>query len=323
MKNRICEVLNIEKPIIQAPMLWVTSAEMVAAVSEAGGLGTYGFNGGYDTKVTSVEETAERMRTQIRKIKKLTNKPFAFNYVLPFDGIDFFGDACLQVAIEEEVMHVVAAGYVTESAVKKLKDYGMKVIARPVNPTIEQAQLAERAGADVIVATGFDEGGSAPMNTLGTMSIVPVIADSVDIPVLAAGGIVDSRGVKASFALGAEGVFVGTAFITSEESPASQITKDAIIKFESEETVTLKTAYGHERCLTTQSVTDYMENQTAELKDNEAIVEKITQTFLDGFIKGRLDKGFISVSAAVSLIKEIKTCKEIVSDLYSGVPVAV
>jgi enoyl-[acyl-carrier protein] reductase II len=315
MKNRVCQVLEIEKPIIQGPMLWVTSAEMVAAISEAGGLGTLGVNAGYDTRVSTVEETAERFRSEIRKTKELTDKPFAFNYMLA-DVMDDFSKACLQVAIEENLKHVVAVGDASEKAVKELKKHGFKVIARPAYPSIEAARVLEKAGADVIVATGFDEGGSAPINPIGTMSIVPVIADSVSIPVLAAGGIVDSRGVKASFALGAEGVFVGTAFITSKESPAAQITKESILKYESTDTLTVKTPFGHERCLPTKPVLEAYKTQLGG--DMSEIAEKITKTFLDGFIKGDLDKGFISVNASISLIKEIKTCSEIIDDFFDG-----
>lgn len=300
-------------------MLWVTSAEMVSAVSEAGGLGTLGVNCGYDTKVYSLEETAERMREQIRKIKTLTNKPFAFNYMSGGSGTNLFSEACLQVALEEEVTHVVLIDKsedVNRDEIRRLKNYGLKVIFRALNPTIKNAKAAEAAGVDVIVATGFDEGGGAPARPIGTMSIVPVISDAVNIPVMAAGGIVDYRGVKASFALGAEGVFVGTAFITSVESPASEITKKAIIQTESHEMVTLKTMLGYEHCLPTKAAVERPEEM------ENATMENFSNSFLNGFIKGNLDESYITVNSAISLIKEIKTCKEIINDLFTGVSFA-
>jgi enoyl-[acyl-carrier protein] reductase II len=317
MENRVCKVLGIEKPIIQGPMLWVTSAEMVAAVSNAGGLGTLGFNGGYTTRVNTIEETAERMRGQFRKIRSLTDKPFAFNYgIMEGDG-GLFSKACLDVAIDEGVKYVVAAGDADERQIRALKDAGLTVIFRPIQPSIEAARIGERAGADIIVATGFDEGGSAPENTLGTMSIVPVIADAVDVPVMAAGGIVDSRGVNAAFALGAEGVFVGTAFITSEESPAAQVTKEYIINHESTDTITLKTPVGHERALPTKYIREQMGNK--DIGDIPSRVENVTKAYLNGFITGEFDKGAISVNSAISIIKEIKSCKQIIDDLFDGV----
>lgn len=316
MRNRVCEILNIEKPIVQGPMVWIANAEVVAAVCESGGLGTLGVNAGYNTRVTSIEETAERFRSEIRKTKSLTDKPFAFNFMLA-DELDVFSKACLQVAIEEGMTHVVAGGDASAKAVKRLKDNGFIVIARQAHPSIEGAKILEEAGADVIVATGFDEGGSAPGNPIGTMSIVPIISDAVNIPVLAAGGIVDARGVKASLALGAEGVFVGTAFITSKESPCADITKEVILKYDSTDTLTIKTASGHERCLPTKPAIEAFSNQTSD--DVNAHVERVTQTFLDGFIKGELDKGFISVNASISLIKEIKPVSAIIDNLFKDV----
>jgi enoyl-[acyl-carrier protein] reductase II len=316
MKNRVCEILEIEKPIIQAPMLWVTSAEMIAAVSESGGLGTYGVNGGYEDRVTSVEETAERTREQFKKIKSLTDKPFAFNYMISENG-NVFSDATLKVAIEEGVKVVVAIGQAVESEIKKLKNHGLKVVFRELYPTIEGAKLAEKSGADIIVATGFDEGGTAPVNPIGTMSIVPIIVDAVDIPVMAAGGIADVRGVKASMVLGAEGVLVGTAFIASEECPASYETKKAILKCESTDTLTVRTLFGHERCLPTKLAVERYNNPVSGTPED--MQDHISKGFLNGFIKGELDNGFVSVNAAVSLIKEVKPCKMIIDDLFKNI----
>lgn len=316
MKNRVCNILNIEKPVIQGPMLWVTSAEMVAAVSEAGGLGTLGINAGYKTRVFTVEETAERFRLEVQKTKKLTKKPFAFNCIIS-EEIDPYSKACLQVAYEEGLKHVVAVGGTSEKAIKELKEHNMIIIARPSYPSVEAAKKLEKAGADIIVATGFDEGGCAPSNPIGTFSIVPIISDAVEIPVLAAGGIVDSRGVKASLILGAEGIFAGTVFITSVEGPAADITKEAIINYESTDTLAIRTPYGYERCLPTKIVVDTYSKQAIASPDDSA--ERLTQTYLEGFINGELDKGFISVGASISQINKIKTCEKIIDELFDNV----
>lgn len=322
MKNRVCEILNIKKPIIQAPMLWVTSAELVAAVGESGGLGTYGINGGYSTKVTTVEETTERIRQQFRKIRSLTDKPFAFNYMMSpetneeeLEEINVFSSATLKVALEEGLKVVVAVGEVNTKEIKMLKEHGLTVILRAMYPTVENSVAAEAAGADIIVATGFDEGGSAPINPIGTMSIVPMIADAVKVPVMAAGGIVDSRGVNASFALGAEGVFVGTAFITSTENPASDIAKQAIVNAEGTDTVTFRTLLGYERCLPSKPAVEKYEKFMDGQSDDD-LVENMTSGFLQGFIHGQLDNGYASVSSAISMIKEVRPCAEIIEEMF-------
>ncbi|EBA3919090.1 hypothetical protein EE88_11830 [Salmonella enterica] len=197
--NRICQILGIEKPVIQGPLSWLTDARLVAAVSNAGGLGVLGPNAGLtaETAVSTPEETAEKMREEIRKTKKLTEKPFGVN-LIPTPENDIWTPPILQVIKEEGVKAVVYTGYgegaIITSLFNELKASGIAIIYRDINPTPENTRLAEKAGADIIVATGFDEGGTLPGTALGTFSIVPLIADSVkSVPVMAAGGITDSR----------------------------------------------------------------------------------------------------------------------------------
>lgn len=233
--NRICQILGIEKPVIQGPLSWLTDARLVAAVSNAGGLGVLGPNAGLtaETAVSTPEETAEKMREEIRKTKKLTEKPFGVN-LIPTPENDIWTPPILQVIKEEGVKAVVYTGYgegaIITSLFNELKESGIAIIYRDINPTPENTRLAEKAGADIIVATGFDEGGTLPGTALGTFSIVPLIADSVQsVPVMAAGGIADSRTARAAHALGAEGVFAGSVFIGTEESRVPQSVKDKII----------------------------------------------------------------------------------------------
>lgn len=233
--NRVCQILGIEKPVIQGPLSWLTDARLVAAVSNAGGLGVLGPNAGLtaETAVSTPEETAEKMRAEIRKTKKLTEKPFGVN-LIPTPENDIWTQPILQVIKEEGIRAVVYTGYgegaVIPELFDELKAAGIAVIYRDINPTPENTRLAEEAGADIIVATGFDDGGTLPGTALGTFSIVPLIADSVvNIPVMAAGGITDSRTAKAAHALGAEGVFAGSVFIGTEESRVPKSVKDKII----------------------------------------------------------------------------------------------
>lgn len=160
--NRITEILNIKYPIVQAPMSWLTSAELVASVSNAGGLGVLGANAGQSTITTSVEETTERMRQEIRKVKQLTDKPFGLNILFAQDMS--FSAPLIDLALEEKVP--VLAGVMVDNTdfsamIKDLKSKGLKIILRPTVPTIENCQQAEKNGADILVVTGFDSGGLA------------------------------------------------------------------------------------------------------------------------------------------------------------------
>ena len=233
--NRISQILGIEKPVIQGPLSWLTDARLVAAVSNAGGLGVLGPNAGLtaETAVSTPEATAEKMREEIRKTKRLTDKPFGVN-LIPSPENDIWTPGILQVIKEEAVKVVVYTGYgqgaIIPALFEELKAAGITIIYRDINPTPENTREAERAGADIIVATGFDEGGTLPATALGTFSIVPLIADAVEhVPVLAAGGIVDKRTARAAHALGAEGVFAGSVFISTEESRVPQGVKEKIV----------------------------------------------------------------------------------------------
>lgn len=165
--NRICEILGVEKPVVQAPMTWITSPELVAAVSNAGGLGVLGFNAGFEDGKATPEETAEEMRKQIRKTKELTDKPFGMNVMTAaFDGAGF-SKATIQVCVEEKVPVLVAIGALDVGQVKEWKQAGFRIIYRDMYPTVASAKAAEEAGVDIVVATGCDEGGGMPVEERG------------------------------------------------------------------------------------------------------------------------------------------------------------
>ncbi len=324
--NKVTEILNIKYPIIQAPMAWITSAELVAAVSNAGGMGVLGPNAGQTTVTTDPIETGERMRTQIRKTRTLTDKPFAVNYMIP--GIEneganelssIYSDAILKVIIEEKVPNIVAVGDMNETVIKHLKALGLTVIYRALDPTIESAEQAEAAGADIIVATGFDEGGGMPSQSIGTFSIVPIIADSVSIPVVAAGGIVDDRGFKAALVLGAEGAYIGTAFMVAEECVTADICKQDIINTESTDLLLYKALPSYWRATPHKLGLDLYEKSEQGVSVLEiAKLMKGTQGPKIAQLDGDLDNGINSVNSAISLIKEIRTCKAIIEDMVGG-----
>lgn len=315
--NRVTEVLGIKYPIIQAPMSWVTSAELVAAVSNAGGMGVLGPHAGQNINSNDPEEIGERLRKEIQKTKQLTNKPFGVNYLLVEDSQEDHPttNQILKVCIEENVKVIVAVGFPNEQGIKKLKELGFTVIFRDTNPTVTGAKAAEAAGADIIVATGFEAGGVAPSNQVGTMTIVPLIVDAVSIPVMATGGIVDKRTVNAAFALGAEGVYLGTRFIVTKESPASEVSKQDIIKHGSEDLILIKTTFGS----FLRSTPHTLALQTKKLASEGGSAEIRGQAFKLGMLDGKLDEGIINVSSSIDHIKEIKTCKEIVNELMEDI----
>ncbi len=312
--NRVCEILGIEKPVVQAPMTWITSPEMVAAVSNAGGLGVLGFNAGFETGKATPEETAEEMRRQIRRTKELTDKPFGMNVMTSaFDGAGF-SKATIQVCIEEKVPVLVAIGALDAEQVKEWKAAGFKIIYRDMYPTVTSAKDAEAVGVDILVATGCDEGGGMPVEATGTMVKTALMADAVSIPVLAAGGIVNEAMAKASACVGAEGAYAGTRFVLSKECRAAQATKDDILNTGADDLIVLTEADGY---LKWRSTPHKVAKEAIE-ENMKGNMKPSTGSFFFGMLKGDLDAGINSVSSAASLIKSIDSCEEIVNELARG-----
>ncbi len=312
--NRVTEILGIAYPIVQAPMSWVTSAELVAAVSNAGGMGTLGPNAGQQTLPKDLPEYALRLKQEIVKTKQLTDKPFGINYFTGPEGSENspFNEHTLKVAIEEKVDILVVVGASNRPEIERLKSLGFTVVFRELHPSVSGAQAAEQAGADIIVATGFDEGGSTPEMPLGTMTVVPMIVDAVKIPVMAAGGITDKRGVDAVFALGAEGVYLGTRFIASDESPAHPQAKQDILRHGAEDLILVRTGRGgfwratpHELARAAKALSD------TEINTSFAQLGNLKTAMLDG----RLDQGINTVSSGIQFIGEIKSCSAIINEL--------
>lgn len=318
MKNRVAERLGIKYPIIQGPMAWLTDAKLVAAVSNAGGLGILGPGAGQNEPNSSPTETMERMREEIKKTRELTDKPFGV--VILVDTDMRFTEPLLEMIIEEKVAVALVnglSGTDYSDTFKKLKEAGIKIVFRPLDPTIENAKMAEKLGADVYVATGFDEGGTLPGAQIGTFSIVPLIVDAVkDIPVMAAGGIADIRGVRAAFALGAEGVFLGTRFLATEEARTAQNVKELMLKTNAEDLHIFRTLPYFYRSIPTK-----LSAELVEMDKNGATHEELAakqaggKNMKAGMLDGDLENGYVSVGLGVSFIKEIKPVKEVVNEL--------
>lgn len=313
LQSRIPEILGIQYPIIQGAMSWCTDARLVASVSNAGGLGILGPHAGQMTNPSSNEEVIERMRGEIRKIKKLTDKPFGAPVMI--SGNPEMYPLVVELLLEENVPVILING-VDPELFRAFKDAGRKILCRPLDVTPANARDAERLGADIIVATGFDEGGTLPSKTIGTFSITSQIANSVNIPVLAAGGITDINGVRAVFALGAEGVYAGTLFLATEESRIAQGVKEIIVKSNADDLLMFRSALSFYRSLPTKFAEKLMVMDQAG-KSTEEITKVLVggQGMRVGMVEGNLNEGYISVGNGVTYITEIRTVKAVITDL--------
>ena len=317
--NRVCQILKIEKPVIQGPMFWLTDAKLVAAVSEAGGLGVLGPHAGQNSLPKDDVERAERMRKEIRKVKELTSKPFGINIFHSGQNPDIQLQLMLKVVYEEKVPVAVIANDapdIAEDIIKEVKAHGMTVVYRHLNLTPDLARKAEKAGADIIVATGMDEGGTLPVHNIGTFSIVPLIVDSVKIPVMAAGGITDRRTFNAAFALGAEGAFCGTLFLSAKEARTSQNVKEMMLKANATDIDFFRTIPYYYRSIPTP-LSQKLVQMDKELKTREELYNTMhpMRNMKFGMLDGQIDVGYISVGLGVSMIHSIRSCKEIIDDI--------
>ena len=317
--NRVCQILKIEKPLIQGPMFWLTDAKLVAAVSEAGGLGVLGPHAGQSSLPKDDVEKAERMRKEIQKVKELTSKPFGINIFHSGQNPDVQLQLMLKVVYEEKVpvAVVVHDGQdIAEDIIKELKAHGVTVVYRQISVTPDIAKKAEKAGADIIVATGMDEGGTLPGHNIGTFSIVPLIVDSVKIPVMAAGGITDRRTFNAALALGAEGAFCGTLFLSSKEARTAPNVKEMILKTNATDMDFFRTLPYYYRSIPTP-LSQKLVQMNKELKTREEICNEMKpmRNMKFGMLDGQIDVGYISVGLGVSMIHSIRPCKEIIDDI--------
>jgi enoyl-[acyl-carrier protein] reductase II len=227
-QNRICSLLGIRYPIIQAPMNWVSGAGLTAAVSAAGGMGTLGPNAGAVKINPDVEATGELARQQIHKVRLLTDKPFAVNVTVGFGEDMKYSKKMVDVLREEKVPVAIVSVGRPQVYTETLKKAGIKVLH--AISTARHAQKAQEAGVDAVICEGFEAGGHKGFTELTTLVLTPMVADAVDIPVVTGGGIADSRGVLAALALGADGVYMGSRLMATRESESHDNVKQALVR---------------------------------------------------------------------------------------------
>ncbi|SHJ65942.1 enoyl-[acyl-carrier-protein] reductase FabK [Tepidibacter formicigenes] len=297
--NRVCSLLNIKYPIIQGGMAWVATAELAAAVSNAGGLGL----------IAGGNAPADIVREQIRKAKELTDKPFGVNVML----LSPYVDEVMDVIYEEKVSVITTGAGNPAKYMERLKEIGTKII--PVVPSVALAKRMEKCGADAIIVEGTEAGGH--IGELTTMALIPQIVDSVSIPVIGAGGIADGRGMAATFALGAEGVQIGTRFVCSTECTAHDNYKEAIIKAKDRDAVVSGRSTGHPvRALKNKLIKEMLKLEK-EGVDPAKIEEIGLGALRRAVIDGDMENGSIMAGQVAAMIKEIKPCKDIIEEIVN------
>lgn len=297
MKTRITELLGIEYPIIQGGMAWVAEQHLAAAVSAAGGLGLLG----------GASAPGEVIRDMIRDAKKMTDRPFGVNVML----MSPYADDVANVVLEEGIRVVTTGAGIPEKYMKDWKAAGVRVI--PVVASAGQARLMERLGADAVVAEGMESGGHIGEAT--TMTLVPQVVDAVKIPVIAAGGIADGRGMLAAFALGAEAVQVGTRFVASTEAVVSDAYKQRIVKAKDVDSAITGLTHGHPvRCLRNEMTREYNRLE-AEGKSFEELEYLTLGSLRKAVQEGDVKHGTVMAGQIAGLIKDVKPCKQIIDDM--------
>lgn len=306
--TRVCDLLGVKYPIIQGGMTWVASAELAAAVSDAGGLGTISPNAGMRLE----DDVEANLRKQIRKVRSITDKPFAVNIVVMIPEIV----KLIGLLIDEGVKVVTTAAGDPALHTQRFKEAGVAVLH--LVSSVKQAVHAQESGVDVVIAEGFEAGGHNGFDELPTMVLVPQVADAVSIPVIAAGGIADARGLAAALALGAEGVQMGTRFLATTECIVPRNVKEAIVA--APDTGTSVTA---RNLSPTRGLKNAFTAQVAEMDRRGATADELLAFIGVGrarmaLLEGKVEDGEAYAGAACGMIHDILSAVDVVRMMVEG-----
>ena len=297
LKTELCDLLEIEKPIIQGGMAWVATGELAAAVSSAGGLGIIGAG----------NAPADVIEKEIEKVRDLTDKPFGLNIML----LSPCADDIIELAIEKKVPVITTGAGNPGKHVKRFQEVGSKVI--PVVPSVALARRMERLKVDAVIVEGTEAGGH--IGELTTMALVPQVVNAVKVPVIAAGGVADGRGLAAVLALGAKGAQIGTRFVCSEECTASEDFKKAIVGARDRDAVVTGRSTGHPVRNLKNKLTKEIDRLEKEGAKPEEVEELGSGKLRDAVIDGDVDQGSVMAGQISGMISEIKSVKEIVDEI--------
>lgn len=299
IKTDICDLLQIEYPIFQGGMAWLGTAELASAVSEAGGLGIIGAG----------HMPPDVFRNEIHKVKERTNKPFGCNIML----MSPFVKEVMEVVVEERVPVITTGAGNPGIYIPALKEIGTKVI--PVVASVLLAKRLLRGGIDAIIAEGTESGGH--VGDITTMSLLPQAVDAVNVPVIAAGGIADGRGVVAAFALGAHAVQMGTRFVLSEECIAHENYKNAVLKAKDRSTVMTGLTTGHPVRIIDNQLAHKYKNLEFSGGSKEELENLGAGTLRKAAIDGDVKEGSVMIGQIAGMLHDVKPCKEIITDIMT------
>ncbi len=307
-KTKITEALGIEYPIIQGGMMWISKAELVSAVSNAGGLGI----------ITALSfDKPEKLAEEIDRCKKMTDKPFGVNitFLPTLRPVNY--DAYIDVIIEKGIKIMETAGRNPEPYMKKLKDAGIKVIHKCTS--VRHAKKAEAIGCDFVSIDGFECAGHPGEDDVTSLILIPRAVDELNIPVIASGGFGDARGFLAALSLGAEGVNMGTRFVATKEAPVHENIKKKLVEAKETDTILVERSLKN----TLRALKNKHALKIKEMEENGATLEELAPLLsglrgLKALQTGELDDALFACGQVVGLINDIPTVKEVIDSIISG-----
>jgi len=308
LKTRITELFDIERPIVQGGLMWVAKAELASAVANAGGIG-------FMTALTFPE--AEDLRAEIRRCRKLTDKPFGVNltFLPSLRTIDY--PAYIKVCIEEGIKFIETAGRNPEPYMEQLKSAGIKVVHKCTS--VRHAVKAEKIGCDVVSIDGFEAAGHPGEDDVTSLILIPLTRDAIEIPIIGSGGFADGRGLVGCLGLGADGMNMGTRFVATKEAPVHDKVKQALINHGERDTrLIMRSLRNTERVLHNQTVDQVLEIESK----GDTTIEDIAP-FVSGLVgkdmleDGEMEKGVLSAGQSMGLVRDIPTCRQLLDNIMT------
>jgi nitronate monooxygenase len=308
LTTRITEFFGVERPIVQGGLMWVATAELVSAVSNAGGMG-------FMTALTFPD--AERLRAEIRACRALTDKPFGVNltFLPTLRPPDY--PAYIDVCAEEGIRFIETAGRNPEPYMPQIKSAGIKVIHKCTS--VRHALKAEKIGCDAISIDGFEAAGHPGEDDVTTLILVPLVRDAVGLPLIASGGFADGRGLVAALALGADGMNMGTRFVATREAPVHENVKQALVRHSEVDTrLIMRTLKNTERVLHSPAVDKVLEIEGRGTPSIQDLIPYVSGLVGKEMLEdGNMDKGTLAAGQCVGLIRDIPTCQELLDRIMA------
>lgn len=295
--TKITELLGIKYPIIQGGMAWIADAPLASAVSNAGGLGV----------IACGALKPDEIRAQIKACKEKTDKPFGLNIML----MSRYVDDIMQLVLDENIKVITTGAGNPGKYIEKLKEHGVKVV--PVAGSVAIAQRVCRVGADAVIAEGMESGGH--LGEISTMALVPQVIDAVDVPVIAAGGIADGRGMAAAFMLGAEGIQMGTRFLTANECTVSREYKNEILSAKDSSTTVTGRSTGHPIRVIKNKLSRKLQQMEKRGEDPEEIAKLGVGALKNAVQNGDVDFGSVMSGQIAGIVNREQSCQEIIDDI--------